>query len=230
MQIQDLLGSDIEMQFDECVKLPCPEAEARRAMLLSLKWAERSKTAFVEKPGRALFGIVQGGDVESLRVDSAKALADMRFDGYALGGLAVGEPQATMLAMITCVLPWLPEAKPRYLMGVGTPDDLIEAVRRGIDMFDCVLPTRAGRHGLAYTRAGRHEFAQRPPRGRCLTRRFLVVQRGGADLFPRLSASPRQGGRDSRHDAADRNQSRLLSGSDVGHAPRHRRRMLWRVL
>ena len=155
MQIQDLLGSDIEMQFDECVKLPCPEAEARRAMLLSLKWAERSKTAFVEKPGRAVFGIVQGGDVESLRVDSAKALADMRFDGYALGGLAVGEPQATMLAMITCVLPWLPEAKPRYLMGVGTPGDLIEAVRRGIDMFDCVLPTRAGRHGLAYTRAGR---------------------------------------------------------------------------
>jgi queuine tRNA-ribosyltransferase len=155
MQIQDLLGSDIEMQFDECVKLPCPEAEARRAMLLSLKWAERSKIAFVEKPGRALFGIVQGGDVESLRIDSAKALADMRFDGYALGGLAVGEPQATMLTMITCVLPWLPEAKPRYLMGVGTPDDLIEAVRRGIDMFDCVLPTRAGRHGLAYTRAGR---------------------------------------------------------------------------
>ena len=150
-----MLGSDIEMQFDECVKLPCPETEARRAMLLSLKWAERSKTAFVEKPGRALFGIVQGGDVESLRVDSAKALADMRFDGYALGGLAVGEPQAIMLAMITCVLPWLPEAKPRYLMGVGTPDDLIEAVRRGIDMFDCVLPTRAGRHGLAYTRAGR---------------------------------------------------------------------------
>jgi queuine tRNA-ribosyltransferase len=155
MQIQDLLGSDIEMQFDECVKLPCPEAEARRAMLLSLKWAERSKIAFVEKPGRALFGIVQGGDVESLRIDSAKALADMRFDGYALGGLAVGEPQAIMLAMIACVLPWLPETRPRYLMGVGTPDDLIEAVRCGIDMFDCVLPTRAGRHGLAYTRAGR---------------------------------------------------------------------------
>jgi queuine tRNA-ribosyltransferase len=155
MEIQDLLGSDIEMQFDECVKLPCPEAEARRAMLLSLKWAERSKTAFVEKPGRALFGIVQGGDVKSLRVESAKALADIGFDSYALGGLAVGEPQAVMLAMITCVLPWLPDAKPRYLMGVGTPDDLIEAVRRGIDMFDCVLPTRAGRHGLAYTRAGR---------------------------------------------------------------------------
>jgi queuine tRNA-ribosyltransferase len=155
MEIQDLLGSDIAMQFDECVKLPCPEAEARRAMLLSLRWAERSKAAFAGKPGRAVFGIVQGGAVESLRVESTKALIDMSFDGYALGGLAVGEPQAIMLAMINCVRPWLPDEKPRYLMGVGTPDDLLEAVRRGIDMFDCVLPTRAGRHGLAYTRAGR---------------------------------------------------------------------------
>jgi len=155
MEIQDLLGSDIAMQFDECVKLPCPETEARRAMLLSLRWAERSKAAFAGKPGRAVFGIVQGGAVESLRVESTKALVDMQFDGYALGGLAVGEPQAIMLTMIDCVRPWLPTAKPRYLMGVGTPDDLLEAVRRGIDMFDCVLPTRAGRHGLAYTRAGR---------------------------------------------------------------------------
>lgn len=155
MEIQDLLGSDISMQFDECVKLPCAESEARRAMLLSLKWAERSRAAFAAKPGRAVFGIVQGGDVESLRVESSKALAQMEFDGYALGGLAVGEPQAVMLAMIGCVLPWLPDSKPRYLMGVGTPDDLLEAVRRGIDMFDCVMPTRAGRHGLAYTRSGR---------------------------------------------------------------------------
>ncbi len=155
MEIQDLLGSDIAMQFDECVKLPCRETEARRAMLLSLRWAERSKAAFAGKPGRAVFGIVQGGAVESLRVESTKALVDMQFDGYALGGLAVGEPQAIMLTMIDCVRPWLPTAKPRYLMGVGTPDDLLEAVRRGIDMFDCVLPTRAGRHGLAYTRAGR---------------------------------------------------------------------------
>ena len=155
MEIQALLGSDIAMQFDECVKLPCPDTEARRAMLLSLRWAERSKAAFVAKPGRAVFGIVQGGAVESLRMESAKALADMGFHGYALGGLAVGEPQAVMLAMIDCVCPWIPADKPRYLMGVGTPDDLLEAVRRGIDMFDCVLPTRAGRHGLAYTRAGR---------------------------------------------------------------------------
>jgi queuine tRNA-ribosyltransferase len=155
MEIQDLLGSDIAMQLDECVGLPCVEAEARRAMLLSLNWAERSKAAFAAKPGRALFGIVQGGDFKSLRVESAKTLADIGFDGYALGGLAVGEPKTVMLAMIECVLPWLPGAKPRYLMGVGTPDDLLESVSRGIDMFDCVLPTRAGRHGLVYTRTGR---------------------------------------------------------------------------
>jgi queuine tRNA-ribosyltransferase len=155
MEIQDLLDSDIEVQFDECVRLPCTEPDVRRATLLSLAWAERSKQAFVGKPGRALFGIVQGGADETLRVASAKALADIGFDGYALGGLAVGEPSPVMLAMIECVLPWLPCAKPRYLMGAGTPDDLLECVRRGIDMFDCVLPTRAGRHGLAYTRAGR---------------------------------------------------------------------------
>ncbi|MGH6839597.1 MAG: tRNA guanosine(34) transglycosylase Tgt [Methylocella sp.] len=155
MEIQDLLGSDIAMQLDECVRLPCPEAEARRAMLLSLNWAERSKAAFVGTPGRALFGIVQGGDFKSLRVESAKTLAGIGFEGYALGGLAVGETKTVMLAMIECVLPWLPCAEPRYLMGVGAPDDLLEAVSRGIDMFDCVLPTRAGRHGLAYTRAGR---------------------------------------------------------------------------
>ena len=155
MQIQDLLGADIQMQFDECVKLPCEEAEARRAMLLSLRWAERSRAAFAERPGRALFGIVQGGAEPALRLESARALADMAFDGYALGGLAVGEPQAIMLAMIESSLPHLPVTKPRYLMGVGTPDDLIESVRRGIDMFDCVMPTRAGRHGLAYTRFGR---------------------------------------------------------------------------
>jgi queuine tRNA-ribosyltransferase len=155
MEIQDLLDSDIKMQLDECVRLPCPEPEVRRAMILSLAWAERSKKAFVGKKGRALFGIVQGGADETLRVESAKALASIGFNGYALGGLAVGEPRPIMLAMIECVLPFLPSDKPRYLMGAGTPYDLLESVRRGIDMFDCVLPTRAGRHGLAYTRAGR---------------------------------------------------------------------------
>ena len=155
MEIQRLLGSDIQMQFDECVKLPCSDAEAERAMRLSLRWAERSRTAFGNQPGHACFGIVQGGAVPALRIESARALADMDFHGLAIGGLAVGEPQAVMLEMIETVMPHLPENKPRYLMGVGTPDDIIESVRRGVDMFDCVMPTRAGRHGLAYTRFGR---------------------------------------------------------------------------
>jgi queuine tRNA-ribosyltransferase len=155
LEIQDLLNSDVRMQLDECVRHPCPEEEIRRATKLSLAWAERSKKAFVAKTGRALFGIVQGGTDKALRTEGAKTLANIGFDGYALGGLAVGEPQDVTLAMIECVLPFLPSQKPRYLMGAGTPDDLLESVRRGIDMFDCVLPTRAGRHGLAYTHAGR---------------------------------------------------------------------------
>jgi queuine tRNA-ribosyltransferase len=155
MEIQRLVGADIQMQFDECVKLPCSNAEAERAMRLSLRWAERSKLAFGEQNGRALFGIVQGGADEALRIESARALTDMNFQGYAIGGLAVGEPQDVMLAMIETVVPHLPQDRPHYLMGVGTPDDIVEAVSRGIDMFDCVMPTRAGRHGLAYTRFGR---------------------------------------------------------------------------
>ncbi len=155
MAIQDLLGSDIQMQLDECVRLPASPAEIERAMLLSLRWAERSRRAFVAKPGRAIFAIVQGGDDPALRVASARSLVELDFPGYAIGGLAVGEPQAVMLAMIEAVEPILPSDRPRYLMGVGTPDDLLESVRRGVDMFDCVMPTRAGRHGLAYTRFGK---------------------------------------------------------------------------
>jgi queuine tRNA-ribosyltransferase len=155
MEIQRLLGSDIQMQLDECVKLPTAEADLERAMLLSLRWAERSKRAFGSEPGHALFGIVQGGANPRLREASAKAVVALDFDGYALGGLAVGEPQAIMLSMIEASLAHLPELKPRYLMGVGTPDDLLESVARGFDMFDCVLPTRAGRHGLVYSRHGR---------------------------------------------------------------------------
>ena len=155
MEIQDLLGSDIQMQFDECIKLPAADDQVERAMRLSLRWAERSRKAFRDEPGRAIFGIVQGGGVPALRIESAKALADLEFNGYAVGGLAVGEPQSVMLSMIEETLPHLPREKPRYLMGVGSPDDLLESVRRGIDMFDCVMPTRAGRHGLAYTRYGR---------------------------------------------------------------------------
>ena len=155
MEIQRLLGSDIQMQLDECVRLPCSDEEAGRAMRLSLRWAERSKKAFGEQPGRAVFGIVQGGAVAALREESARELAAMDFPGYAIGGLAVGEPQATMLAMIETVAPHLPDDRPRYLMGVGTPDDLMESVKRGVDMFDCVMPTRAGRHGMVFTRHGR---------------------------------------------------------------------------
>ncbi|MEG9528694.1 MAG: tRNA guanosine(34) transglycosylase Tgt [Hyphomicrobiales bacterium] len=155
IEIQGLLGSDIQMQLDECVRLPADHAAIEKAMHLSLRWAERCRVAFGEQPGRAMFGIVQGGDVPALRIESARALTDLDLKGYAVGGLAVGEPQEVMFAMIETVEPHLPQAKPRYLMGVGTPDDILGAVARGIDMFDCVMPTRAGRHGLAYTRHGR---------------------------------------------------------------------------
>ena len=155
MEIQGLLGADIQMQFDECIRLPATPDEIRRAMDLSLRWGERSKAAFGGQPGRALFGIVQGGDVPDMRIESAQALTRIGFDGYAVGGLAVGEPQDVMLRMLEITLPHLPAENPRYLMGVGTPDDLLQSVARGIDMFDCVMPTRAGRHGLAYTRFGR---------------------------------------------------------------------------
>jgi queuine tRNA-ribosyltransferase len=155
MEIQALLGSDIQMQFDECIRLPAQHADVERAMRLSLRWAERSRKAFDPSRGSAVFGIVQGGVESDLRIESAHTLADMDFHGLAIGGLAVGEPQHQMLATIETIAPFLPESKPRYLMGVGTPDDLLEAVARGVDMFDCVMPTRAGRHGLAYTRSGR---------------------------------------------------------------------------
>jgi queuine tRNA-ribosyltransferase len=155
IEIQGLLDSDIQMQLDECVALPGTEPVIERAMELSLRWAERCKTAFGEQPGKAMFGIVQGGDVARLRERSASVLAGMELKGYAVGGLAVGEPQAVMLDMIDVVAPVLPKDKPRYLMGVGTPGDILKSVAHGIDMFDCVMPTRAGRHGLAYTRRGK---------------------------------------------------------------------------
>jgi queuine tRNA-ribosyltransferase len=155
IEIQNLLGSDIAMQLDECLRLPASRGELERAMRLSLAWAERSKHAFESAPRRgALFGIVQGGDDPQLRLESARALTAVGFHGYAIGGLAVGEPQEVMLHTIAEVAPALPAERPRYLMGVGTPDDLLAAVARGIDMFDCVLPTRNGRHGLAFTRFG----------------------------------------------------------------------------
>src|SRR6266403_2832572 len=155
IEVQRLLGSDIAMQLDECVRLPAERGDIERAMRLSLRWAERSKRAFETAPqGYMLFGIAQGGDLPDLRLASARGLVDIGFHGYAIGGLAVGEPQAVMLAMIEEVAPILPQDRPRYLMGVGTPEDILEAVARGIDMFDCVMPTRNGRHGMAFTRFG----------------------------------------------------------------------------
>ncbi len=188
IEIQALLGADISMQLDECLKLPANREEIARAMHLSLRWAERSRRAFEGvRGGRALFGIVQGGDDFTLRAESAKALTDVVFDGYAIGGLAVGEPQDVMLKIVAETAPMLPAGRPRYLMGVGTPDDLLQAVVRGIDMFDCVLPTRNGRHGMAFTRYGainlgnaRHANDKRPldeqsahPAARTYSRAYL---------------------------------------------------------
>ena len=156
IEIQKLLGADISMQLDECLKLPASHDDIARAMRLSLRWAERSKRAFEAQAvqGPALFGIAQGGDDLLLRAESARELTALDFQGYAVGGLAVGEPQEVMLKIVSEIAPRLPAERPRYLMGVGTPHDLLEAVRRGIDMFDCVLPTRNGRHGMAFTRFG----------------------------------------------------------------------------
>ncbi|MCE8439425.1 tRNA guanosine(34) transglycosylase Tgt [Rhodovulum sulfidophilum] len=154
MEIQRLLGSDIVMCFDECPALPASEAEVARAMRLSMRWAERSKQAFGDRPGHALFGIMQGGVTRELREESALALTDIGFDGYALGGLAVGEGQEAMFGVLDYATGFLPEDRPRYLMGVGKPDDIVGAVARGVDMMDCVLPSRSGRTGQVFTRRG----------------------------------------------------------------------------
>ncbi len=155
IEIQGLLGSDIQMQLDECTRHPASHAEADASMELSLRWAERSKSAFGGKTHQALFGIMQGSVYEDLRERSAKALVELDFPGYSVGGLAVGEGQAEMLRVLDACVHILPKDKPRYLMGVGTPDDLLKSVARGIDMFDCVMPTRSGRHGQAFTRFGK---------------------------------------------------------------------------
>lgn len=154
MEIQRLLGSDIAMAFDECPALPATDDEVARAMRLSMRWAQRSRDAFGDRPGHALFGIMQGGVTRELREESAQALTAIGFDGYAVGGLAVGEGQAAMLGVLDYAPGLLPADRPRYLMGVGKPDDIVGAVERGIDMMDCVLPSRSGRTGQAWTRRG----------------------------------------------------------------------------
>jgi queuine tRNA-ribosyltransferase len=169
MEIQRLLGSDIVMCFDECPALPASDTAVAESMRLSMRWAARSKEAFGDRPGHALFGIMQGGVTPELREESAAALTGIGFDGYAVGGLAVGEGQEAMFGVLDYAPGFLPEDKPRYLMGVGKPDDIVGAVKRGIDMMDCVLPSRSGRTGQAWTRRGqvniknaRHQDDPRP--------------------------------------------------------------------
>jgi len=169
MEIQRLLGSDIVMCFDECPALPASDEEVARAMRLSMRWAARSKEAFGDRPGHALFGIMQGGVNPELREESAEALKEIGFDGYAIGGLAVGEGQEAMFGVLDYAPGYLPTDRPRYLMGVGKPDDIVGAVKRGVDMMDCVLPSRSGRTGQVFTRYGqlniknaRHQDDPRP--------------------------------------------------------------------
>ncbi|MBT9245407.1 tRNA guanosine(34) transglycosylase Tgt [Gemmobacter fulvus] len=169
MEIQKLLGSDIVMCFDECPALPATDEAVAKSMRLSMRWAQRSRDAFGDRPGHALFGIMQGGVNRELRAESAEALQAIGFDGYAVGGLAVGEGQEAMFGVLDYAPGFLPQDKPRYLMGVGKPDDIVGAVERGIDMMDCVLPSRSGRTGQAWTRRGqvniknaRHQDDPRP--------------------------------------------------------------------
>jgi len=154
IEIQNLLDADITMSFDECTTWPVEEPAAAESMRLSMKWAARGRRAFEDRPGYGLFGIVQGSIYPALRAQSAKELTDIGFDGYAVGGLAVGEGQAMMFATLDTTVPQLPANRPRYLMGVGRPADIVGAVKRGVDMFDCVMPTRAGRTAQGFTRRG----------------------------------------------------------------------------
>ena len=174
MDIQRLLGSDIVMCFDECTPFPADENTALESMQLSMRWAARSKEAFGDRPGHALFGIQQGSVFAEQRAESAEALKAIGFDGYAVGGLAVGEGQQAMFSVLDYAPDMLPQDKPRYLMGVGKPDDIVGAVKRGIDMMDCVLPSRSGRTGQAFTRQGvvniknaRHQDDPRPLDSAC---------------------------------------------------------------
>lgn len=169
MEIQRLLGSDIVMAFDECPALPADETTVAEAMRRSMRWAQRSRDAFGDRPGHALFGIMQGGVTRELREESANDLSRIGFDGYAIGGLAVGEGQKAMFGVLDYATDLLPKDRPRYLMGVGKPDDIVGAVQRGVDMMDCVLPSRSGRTGQAWTRRGqiniknaRHQDDPRP--------------------------------------------------------------------
>jgi len=173
MQVQRQLGSDIVMIFDECTPFPATEQEARTSMELSMRWAKRSKDAHGDNPS-ALFGIIQGGMYEGLRDESLNGLKEINFDGFAVGGLSVGEPKDDRERILEHIVPSMPEDKPRYLMGVGKPEDIVEAVQKGIDMFDCVMPTRNARNGYLFTRQGlvkirneKYQFDTRPVDEEC---------------------------------------------------------------
>jgi queuine tRNA-ribosyltransferase len=214
MEIQDLLDADITMCFDECTPYPATHEQAAESMRLSMRWAARCREAFRERPGYGLFGIVQGSTFEELRRESVDALTGIGFDGYAVGGLAVGEGQEEMFRALDFTGPMLPQDRPRYLMGVGRPLDIVGSVLRGIDMFDCVMPTRSGRTGQGFTRHGvlnirnaRHIHDDRPLDEAC-----------------ECPACRKHSQRDAGVDAADMAQSALLSGSDGEPAGRHRGR------
>ena len=238
IEIQRLLDADITMSFDECTTWPVEEPAAASSMRLSMKWAERGKRAFIERPGYGLFGIVQGSVFPALRAESVAALTAIGFDGYAVGGLAVGEGQAMMFATLDTPLPMLPADRPRYLMGVGKPDDIVGAVERGIDMMDCVLPSRSGGarhrhvrlrdadsrrpHGAGFHPARRAQSAQRAaPRRPAADRRALRLSCLHPPQ-PGLYASPDPRRGDPRFDAAHMAQLALLSGHHAWLARRHR--------
>ena len=224
MEIQHLLGATITMAFDECTPFPATDEQAAESMRLTTRWAAQSKEAFVPRSGYALFGIVQGSVYPALRIELARALQEIGFDGYAVGGLAVGEGQEAMFGVLDGTMPLLPSDRPRYLMGVGTPADIVGAVRRGIDMFDCVIPTRSGRMARAYTSEGvlnlrNARFADDP-----VAARSPLRLSGMLAACAGLSASSVPRRRDARADAADMAQPDLLSRPDAAAARRHHRR------
>jgi queuine tRNA-ribosyltransferase len=216
IEIQHLLDSDVTMAFDECTKYPATEQEVADSMRRSMRWAARSRAAFRDRPGKGLFGIVQGGVHRDLRAESAAALIRIGFDGYAIGGLAVGEGFELMVATIDATAPLLPADRPRYLMGVGKPADIVAAVALGVDLFDCVIPTglHSRRHAQPAQRALRRGPGAARPR---------LPLPGLRHVQPRLSSPSRQGGGDPRPDAADPAQRDLLPGPDGGPACRDRR-------
>ena len=226
MAVQRHLGSDVVMVFDECTPYPASEAEASASMQLSLRWAQRCRDSYGQSDAQVdpglLFGIVQGGMYDGLRRESLDGLLAQGFDGYAIGGLSVGESKAEMDQVLRGLLPHMPAGRPRYLMGVGTPADLVRGVALGVDMFDCVMPTRNARNGYAFTSRGHAEDSQRPASACSGTAGPGVRLLHLSELLPGLPASPRSLRRDARQHADDRAQSVLLPCADGSFARLYR--------